>query len=175
MKKKILCTTVMLAVLFIGVQAQGSSDYPHFMKGSKFLSPQVGLNSWAIPFGASIEYGMTENIGIGVSVLLTFWGDDWGSSTLIIPVAEAFYHFTKMAVNKLDLFAGAGIGFGIYSYKSKDNNDIAGSGTSEIMILPTAGARYWLSNKLALYLKVYFSVTGGWSGLSGIAGVSLPI
>jgi hypothetical protein len=78
-------------------------------------------------------------------------------------------------VDKLDLFAGAGIGFGIYSYSSKGNDDWSGVGSSEIMILPTAGARYWISKKLALYLKVYFSVTGGWSGLSGIAGVSLPM
>lgn len=161
---------------------KGISGEKEFSKGSKYVTAQLGLNSYAIPFGASLEIAITENVGIGGSVMLQFWGEDYSyfglgysySSTLITPAIEAAYHFTKLKVNKLDLSVGANIGFSIYSYSWEiewpgiEDVDV---GTSGLHLSPFLNGAYYFSPKTAIKLRVYFSTVGGWTGIGGLLGI----
>jgi len=97
----------------INVAPQSGNEY---RKGGFYLTPQVALYGFALNFGASAEFGLTENIGLGGTLMFAFWGDPGISFTLITPSVEGYYHFTKLDVDKLDLFAGAALGFSIYSW-----------------------------------------------------------
>lgn len=136
-----------------------------FEKGNMFLTPQIGLNSYAVPFGVNFEYAMTENIGVGGTVMMWIWNH----GTLILPSVDAAYHFTMLEVEKLDLFAGAGLGFAIFSAKG------GYSGSSGIYISPFVAGRYWFSDKMAASLRVNVGLIGDWTGVGGLLGVTFRI
>jgi len=129
-----------------------------FVKGGKYATAQIGLYGGSIPFGASFEYAITENIGIGAT-LIAWFGSGW---SVFMPSVEAAYHFTMLEVDKLDVFAGAGVGFGIAG---------SGGGTSGISINPFIAARYWFSDKMGVSLKENIGLIGGWTGVGSMLGI----
>ena len=139
-----------------------------FHKGDKFLTPQIGLNSYATPFGANFEYAITENIGVGGTVMIALW-NDWGyKNSLIMPSVDGAYHFTKLNVEKLDLFAGVSIGYAIF------NSDYV-SWSSGLDLSPYVAARYWFSEKLGVSLRVNYSLLGDFSSYGTFLGVVFRI
>jgi len=175
MKRTFLVVLLALAVL-AGTAAAGTRE---FWKGGIYVTPQIGVNSWggSIPFGVNAEYGLTENIGIGGSVMLNMWSEfDW-SSTLINFNADVAYHFTKLDMDKFDLYAGGGLGYSVYSWKWKDSGDgdIGGSGGSGIYIPIFVGGRYFFNPKIAVSLRLVGSLTGHWSGFGGVLGVTFVL
>jgi len=139
-----------------------------FNKGEKYLTPQIGLNSYATPFGANFEYAITENIGVGGTVMISLW-NDWGyKNSLIMPSVEGAYHFTKLDVEKLDLYAGLGLGYAIF------NSDYV-SWSSGLDLSPFIAARYWFSGKLGASLKVNYSLLGDFSSYGTFLGVVFRI
>lgn len=157
----VLCMSLALAAAPKGKKSDGLQ----FHKGDKFLTPQIGLNSWAIPFGANFEYAVTENIGVGGTVMMWFWS----GASVILPSVDAAYHLTKLDVDKLDLFGGVGVGFAIYNA----GGGIAGS--SGIYISPFVAGRYWFSEKMAVSLRLNIGIIGDWSGVGGLLGVTFPL
>lgn len=171
-------TLFMILVLSLVLSATAAETY--FTKGSQVASLQVGINSYAIPFGGSFEFGVTENIGVAVNVMVQMWSEDWFgggySNTLITPSVEGAYHF-NLDVDKLDLFAGAGLGYSIYSWKWKDADlgDLDGTAGSSLFLSPFAAARYYFSEKTAVMLKLYFSAVGDFGGVGAVAGISFKL
>ena len=109
-----------------------------------------------------------------------FWSDNiFGnrlSETLITPSVDAYYHFTQLDVDKLDLFAGAALGFSIYSFNwDYQGVDDGNTGTSNIFLSPILGARYYFNEKIAASLKLYISILGNWAGVGGVAGVTIVL
>jgi hypothetical protein len=174
MKKTMLVAVLALAVI-AGTAQAGTRE---FYKGGIWVTPQIGLNSWGggLPFGAGVEYGITENIGIGGSVMLNMWNEDYWSSTLINFNADVAYHFTKVNAAKFDLYAGGGLGYSVYSYKYKSGyEDWGGTAGSGIYIPIFVGARYYFNPKMAVSLRLVGSLTGHWSGFGGVLGVTFAL
>lgn len=171
----------LVIVMMLSLAVSVAAAQPYFAKGTQIVTPQVGLNEYAIPFGASFEFGVTENIGVSANLMVQMWGDDWVfgsySSTLITPSIEGAYHFTSLDVDKLDLYAGLGLGYSVYSWKWKDNDlgDIDGLGGSGFFLSPFAAVRYYFGEKTAAMLKVYFSAVGDWGGVGAVVGVSFKL
>lgn len=174
--KKLSATVLTLMLLGLGTSAlAGTSE---FGKGSFLLTPQVGLNSYTIPFGLSAEYGITPNIGVGATAMFMLWSDQYWTNTVIGLSADAAYHFTQLDVEKLDVFAGASLGFTIYSWSWKSGYDdwLDGStGSSGLYLSPFVAGRYFFTPKIAACLKAYFSIVGSWSGVGGILGVTIKL
>lgn len=158
MKKSIFVLLILSLVLTV------SADQNLFNENSSFVTPVLGLNSYTTPFGLSYEKGITENIGIGGTAMIWLWD----GITIIAPQVEALYHFTSLDVEKLDIHAGAGIAYYIYS------SDY-GTGTGGLSIPLFAGARYFFSDKMAVMLRLNFSALGDWGGVGGIVGVSFKL
>ncbi len=159
--KKGIFVFFLMAALIVGL---GYSKM--FEKGGKYLTPQVGLNSYAIPVGVSFGFGITDNVEVGGSMLYLSWGDELYNYAVVTPSAEAFYHF-KVNVKNLDPFAGLNIG---YYYFTGD----LGSFSSGLFLSPFVGARYYFSPKTAAMLKLYFSA-GQLSGVGFVGGVTFQI
>jgi len=168
----VLCILSLVTSVFAGEQ--------EFSKGKLFLTPQFAYYSYAPNLGLSVEYAVTDNIGIGGSCMFAFWSDEFLdvkiSETLITPSAEAYYHFTNIQAEKLDFFAGLSVGYSIFSW-SWDIGDTTWSdaGSSGLFLSPILGARYYLSKKLALCLKGHYSVLGSWTGIGGEIGLTFML
>jgi hypothetical protein len=144
-----------------------------FSKGSFYLTPQIGLNRWTIPFGVNAEYAVAPNIGVGATVMIWLWSDTEWTESVIAPVIEAAYHFTQLDVKKLDLYAGAGLGFAIYSWSWKAGESGAGAtGSSSLFVEPFVGVRYYFTPKIAGSLKLGGTLGGGWGSVGGTLGVT---
>lgn len=149
-----------------------------FNKGGKYLTLQVGINSWAIPLGVNFEYGLTKNIGIDATTMIWLWSDEFWSNTLIDLSLDAIYHFTEIKVDKLDLYAGGGLGYAIYSWRWKKGYEYFAGGSassSGIYIRPFFGARYFFSPKTAVHLRLFGTILGSWAGFGSTLGVSFNL
>lgn len=161
----VVCSSLVLSA---APKKSKKASFVYFHKGDKFLTPQIGINSTTIPFGASFEYGLTDNIGLGGTVMVWLWSDLGFKASIIMPSVDAAYHFTKLNVEKLDLFAGASLGYAVF------NSDWA-FGASGLSLDPFVAGRYWLSKKLAVSLKLNVGLIGDWSGVGALLGVTLPL
>jgi hypothetical protein len=176
---------VLIIILYLG-SMMCIAGQEKFGKGAMFVSPVLGVNSYAIPFGASIEYGINDKIGVGGTILFQTWGEDWSvlgynygyNSTLITPSVQGVYHFTGIKTEKIDAYAGLNLGFSIFSFSWEE--DWIGSGNAEIgssslYLTPFAGIRFYLSAKMALTAAVNFSAIGDWSGVGTLLGVCFKL
>lgn len=175
MKKLII--SVLAVMLLAGTAFAGEQE---FSQGRVFVTPQVGLNEWATPVGVSVEFAITENIGVGGTVMFSFWSDNWGlgkiKQSIITPSVDAYYHFTSIELEKFDLFAGASLGYSIYSWSwDFAGDDWGGAAGSGLYLSPFIGARYFLTEKLAISLKAYFSAIGDFNGVGGALGVTIRV
>ncbi len=109
--------------------------------------------------------------------MLWLWSSEYWSNSLIALSADAAYHFTSLDVEKLDAYAGAALGFSIYSWKEKSGfgGDLSGSGSSGLYLQPFLGARYYVTPSIAVNLRLNVAVLGDWSGVGGYIGVSIPL
>jgi len=171
MKKAIYAVLALL--ILSGAALAGTNE---FSKGSFFITPQVGINAWAVPFGVNAEYAITPNIGIGGTVMVWLWGDTWYSYSVISPSVEGVYHFTQLKLDKIDLFAGAALGYTIYSFSTKEDIGFTGSlGSSGLDLGLVLGGRYFFSDKIAVSLRSSGSFIGGWAGFGGALGVTIRL
>jgi hypothetical protein len=162
-----------LMLSFVIVAAVASAGTKEFSMGKFYLTPQIGFGSWgsSIPFGANAEYALNENIGIGGTVMAQFWSEIYGSLTYIQLSAEVNYHFIKLQADKVDLYVGAGLGYGIVSTSYLAGYTIGG-GASDLILEPIVGVRYYFSPKMAASLRLVGSLVGGYSGFGATIGVT---
>ena len=164
--------SVLLGALLV-VAGLASAATPVFNMNGFYLTPQLGLASWggSVPFGVNGEYAVTKNIGIGGTAMFQFWSDSGVSESWIMLSAEGYYHF-DINVENLDLYVGAGLGYGIYSVSG---TLLSGSGSSGLILEPLAGVRYYFSPKIAVSLRLTGSVVGGYTGFGGAIGVTFVL
>jgi len=162
-----------LVLSFVMIAAVASAGTKEFSMGKFYLTPQIGFGSWggSVPFGASGEYAMTENIGIGGSVMAQFWSEEYWSESLINIAAEVNYHFIKLNAEKIDLYAGVGLGYSVVSVTYDSGWSTGSSAASGIYIQTVLGARYYFTPKMAASLRLIGSLTG-FSGFGAAAGVT---
>jgi len=172
MKSKFFLGLALILALFTVSATAGTNE---FSKGSFFITPQVGINTWTIPFGVNAEYAITPNIGLGATVMVWLWSEGEWSESVIAPMIEGAYHFTKLNVDKLDLYAGAGLGFSIYSWKWSGGVDGIGStGSSGIFVQPFVAARYYFTPSIAGMLKLGWGL-GSWGSYGATIGVTFRL
>jgi hypothetical protein len=159
----VLLAIILCMSLALSAAPKGKKKYAklEFNKGDLFLTPQIGFNSWTIPFGANLEYAMTENIGVGGTVMAWFWG----GGGLIVPSVEAAYHFTMLEVDKLDLSAGGGLGFAIAT---------GGGYTGAVYPFILLNGRYFFKPNMAFNLRLNMSF-GTWGSAGALVGVTFRI
>jgi len=169
MKKTLVVVAALL--LLSGAALAGENE---FSTGSFFITPQVGINSFTVPFGVNAEYAITPNIGVGGTVMVWLWSDAYISQSIIGLSVEGAYHFTQIKVDKLDLFAGAGLGYSIYSFDLKDGIGVE-TGASGLDLGLILGGRYFFTEKFAVSLRLNGSFIGHWATFGGTIGVTIRL
>lgn len=172
--KKII-SSLLFSVLVLG----GLTANAQFQKGDKVLNAGIGgggfgwLSGFAV--GASLEYGVTDFIGVGAQTDLRFYNNWVGKSKLAIPIAaRGTYHFGKhfVKVDKLDLYGGVALGFTIGGKYYDDSYGGIWLGTydnSSLVAGVFAGGRYYFANNLGVFAEF----SGGTNVLPAKAGISL--
>jgi hypothetical protein len=179
-----------------------SSGAEKFSRGSMYVTGQIGLNSYvatadpfadpfdtmSFPLGASYEVIITDNIGIGSTIMFDKWCDYLGmfggkyTFRVFKPSLDITYHINLEKIKGLGLFTGASLGYSILSVSNEFGRDYTGELKSEPHVAPFLGLHlyFWENlsgffNKLLVTLKVHWSVTGDFSGVYGAVGLTYKI
>ena len=201
MKKKILFLSVLFlffCIVSVSIPVSASPQNTKFSKGSVFLSAQIGLNSFAateepieqmqFPLGASFEFSLTDNIGIGSTIMYDKWSDYLecfcGKFTFKVykPSLDLIYHLKIGEAQGLDFFTGVNLGYSFVSVSNElENEDISGL-KNEPHIAPLIGTHFYFwenasgfLNRIMITAKVGWSVTGDFSGIFGSVGITFKL
>jgi hypothetical protein len=202
--KKAVLLLIVIFVLAFSAFALNKDDIEEekigkkFAKGSMYVTGQIGINSYVatdepfntmpFPFGASYEVALTDNIGIGSTVMFDKWSDYLGmfggkwTFRVFKPSLDITYHFYVNKMKGLNIFTGASLGYSILSVSNELGSDYMGELKSEPHFAPFLGLHlyFWENspgffNKLMITSKVYWSVAGDFSGVSGVIGITYKI
>lgn len=201
MKKTVLLFIAIFVLVFFVFAlnpVSASSGTKKSSKGSMYVTGQIGLNSYTatadpfdsmpFPAGASYEFFLTDNIGLGGTVMFDKWCDYLGcfcgkfTFRVVKPSLDITYHFKTEEIKGLDFFTGANLGYSILSVSNELGNDYTGDLQSEPHVAPFLGTHlyFWedvsgFLDKILVTLKVYWSVTGDFSGIYGTVGITYKI
>jgi len=203
MKKAVLLFIVIFVFAFSAFalnkdDMEEERDGKQFAKGSMYVTGQIGINSYVVtddpfntmpfPLGASYEVALTDNIGIGSTVIFDKWSDYLGmfggkwTFRVFKPSLDITYHFNINKMKGLNLFAGASLGYSILSVSNELGSDYMGELKSEPHFAPFLGLHlyFWENgpgffDNLLVTSKVYWSVTGDFSGVTGAIGITYRI
>ncbi len=178
-------------ILFLFITASITSYGQVFQKGTKMLSAGIGLgdrylilsgyNMVVPPLQLNFDYGITEKLGIGyigVGGLLSYSVNRYNFSnsnfnyyykytyTNFTIATRATYHF-DLGIEKVDLYAGAILGFNIASrsetYTGKgtpaSNFYLDPPGNGGLVAGPFAGARYMFNENFGAYSELGYTVS----------------
>jgi hypothetical protein len=136
-----------------------------YEKGDNLLNLGIGVNSYysgGIPFSASFEHGITDEISVGAGLDYLNYsyragGYKYGFSALYIG-GRGSYHFNKLfnlAVEELDLYGGASLGFRSFSWKDGYNNSTLGNTYGNGVYFGIhIGARYYFKPSIGAFAEV---------------------
>jgi hypothetical protein len=158
--KKIF-TSIFALMLVVAVSQ--SSFGQAYQKGDKLVNLGIGLRSFFIPIGGSVEVGITDQISVGGLAYFAKWSDFNGN--VLYLGARGSYHFNellKINNDKLDIYGGAGLGYQNWSYKGSS----LGSLSSGVYFLVHAGGRYYLNDKMGIHAELGSGVSTLLAGVS---------
>ena len=201
MKKSTLSTQIVFIFFIFAIVLSplfASGQTKKFSKGSMFMSGQIESQSYIatpdpfdsmpFPFGISYEYLMTDHIGIGATFVYDKWCDYLGmfggkySFRIFKPSLDLTYHFDTEKLKGMNFFSGVNLGYSLLSVRNELGNEYPGNLRSEPHLAPFLGTHlyFWENlsgffSRIMITLKAYWSVTGNYSGLSGIFGITYKI
>lgn len=153
---------ISIALLFFAftVHAQNGA----FSKDDKLLNIGIGVNSFydnGVPFGASFEKGINDNISLGVN--FDYLSSDFSSSgidlkfTAIYFAVRGSYHFNtllKIKSEKIDLYAGPSLGYRKFSWKDGSNDTLGDDYGSSVFVGVHLGGKYYFTDKIGAFLEL---------------------
>ena len=132
---------------------------PAFYTGSYNAAPTL--------YG-KFEHGfLRDEVGLG-GYISTGWGSyKYGSSkdkfTAFSVGFLGYYHFNKLIpIEKMDVYAGAGLAFRRFAYKSDDNTIYTDYTDSDVLFVVKVGIRYYVVGNFAVYAE------SGWDDMSSV-------
>lgn len=149
-----------IGMTFYSSQTHAQDGYP-FGEGDIIINAGIGLGttfsyggSLGLPFGGSVEYGITDVIGVGGE---TGFSSGSGLSVFYIG-AKGSYHFNELLNidnEQLDLYGGLGL-----FYRNFSVSGISFGISSGIYPAFHLGGRYYFSEKFGVHAEL--GNTYGW-------------
>ena len=157
MKNSIFTIIAFFAISTISFAQNGA-----FSNGDKLLNIGIGVNSHysgGIPLGASLEFGITDDISVGANVdyLSYKYASDF-KFTAVYFGARANYHFNEILNinnNNVDLYGGLTLGYRSFTWKDSNfENTLGKSYGSQIYLGAQIGGKYYFSDNVGAFLEL---------------------
>lgn len=155
--------SVLLSALFITMMSFAQNGA--YSKGDKLLNVGVGLNSYysgGLPVGASFEYGVTEDISVGVnfdylSHKYKYYGGSYKWTAMYFG-ARGSYHFNTLLNidnEKVDVYAGATLGYRSFKWKdSWGESGLSGKYDNGLYVGFFAGGKYYFTDNIGGFAEL---------------------
>jgi hypothetical protein len=138
-----------LSVLTLKAQAP-------LQKGEKQLNAGFGLSGWGIPIYGGVDFGVYQDITVGVEGSISTYNDYWNngrySHTIFGILGNGNYHFNSLLKipNKWDFYAGLNLGFSFWT----NSNGYNGPQDSGLGLGLQIGGRYFFTNRFGINLEL---------------------
>ncbi len=158
-------TTLSVILLLLALTTTFAQKTGGFAKGDKLLNIGVGVNSYynsGFPLGASFEVGVTDDISVGANVdylgsKYSGFGYEYKFTTIYFG-ARGSYHFNEILNidnDKIDLYAGATVGFRSFTFKDKYSGEtLTGTYGSGVYLGGYLGGKYYFTNNIGAFAEV---------------------
>jgi hypothetical protein len=147
-----------------------SNLHAQYKKGDNLLNAGIGLGVFSyggLPIGASYEHGITEDISVGGFFDYLSWKNVYTWRFLYFGVRGS-YHFNellKLDNDKVDLYAGLGLGY--YTVTTSDNLVSGYNGYANSLFYNVhLGGRYYFANNIAGFAELGYGVSALRLGLT---------
>lgn len=158
-------------IVFIGLTASAQQN-GGYSKGDNLVNVGIGINSYysgGIPFGASYEKGITDDISVGGN--FDYLSHDYLTLkfTAIYFGARGSYHFNnllKITSNKVDIYGGATLGYRSFSW-SNDGQSLGDDYGSGIFLGAYVGGKYYFGDRIGGFAEL--GATGSTNARLGVA------
>jgi len=158
--KKIFAIIALFSLSLVATQSFAQMDID---KGTKFVNLGIGVGGYGgasgIAFGAAADFGVAPNITVGGQAAYRsfnygYLGNNDKINYLYFAVRGS-YHFNEilsLSSDKVDLYAGLGIGYESASYS---NSIYSGSSFGSGIYIPAhLGGRYFFNEKLGGFAEL---------------------
>lgn len=145
-----------------------SNLHAQYKKGDNLLNAGIGLGVYSLgglPIGASFEHGITEDISVGGFFDYASWSNSYStykySWRAMYFGARGSYHFNellKLDNDKIDVYAGLGLGYYIVSTGDNLVSGYNGYG-NRLFYNMHIGGRYYFANSLAGFAELGYGVS----------------
>lgn len=187
--------TILIALIFAADSSPLWGNTEKLGKGSLYLAGEIGLNSYVateepfaslpFPVGMSASFLVRENLAIGGTLMFDRWRDYLGmlggkfTFHIFRPSFTLTYHFKPRTFEGLHFTSGFDLGYSFVVVTNDLGNDYTGDLEHEPYIAPFLGTNitfregssgFW--SRLMLRLKLSWSMTGDFSGLTGQVGIA---
>ncbi len=150
-----------LAALFVFVLGASQTFAQGYKQGDNLLNVGIGLNSYysgGIPIGASFEHGFTDVISAGAN--LDYFSHTYAVGykfSIIYIGVRGSYHFNELLNiqnDKVDLYAGLGLGYRNFKWSDSAFNGLAGSYGSGAYFTGFVGGRYYFTDAVGGFVEL---------------------
>ena len=146
---------LLLTVTALCLAALPQTSQAQYYGGGQWLGVDLTLLAGPLGIGVSYENGFDKEFGITADVRYFSWEQNTSNGisvdrSIIYPQVGASYHFQPQ--NQIDPFAGAQIGFMIYSSDASDlpaGENFKDQRSSSFTISLNGGTRYFFTPKIA--------------------------
>jgi outer membrane immunogenic protein len=151
-------------IAFIAISSMGLFAQSPVGKGGKQLNAGVGLSEWGIPVYVGLDFGVHQDITVGIEGSFRSYKDDWHNNhyrhTIFGFSGNGNYHFNRILniPKAWDFYAGLNLGFYLW-HSSPDDYD---RDYSPLGLSAQIGGRYYFNNNFGLNLEF-----GGGNAFSG--------
>ncbi len=154
--------SLLLAILLLA----GTQSFAQFAadKGTKLINLGIGVGGYAsaggIAFGGSADFGVAPNITVGGQVAYRSFNYGYlgynDKINYLYFAARGSYHFNqllKLSTDKVDLYAGIGLGYQNVCYSDRFGTGFNTFG-SGIFVPIHLGGRYFFSEKVGGFVEL---------------------
>ncbi|MFN8346489.1 MAG: hypothetical protein U0X91_15910 [Spirosomataceae bacterium] len=158
--KKMFFTSLLVLAAIVCFQTNASAQ--SYQKGDKLLNLGVGLGTYGaggIGLGGSFEYGIHDAISVGVLGGYSGRGNylGYGRWSVLTFGARGSYHFNellKLDDDKIDLYAGLGLGYRSITWNYNGIGGYNDSWGSGILFLGHIGGKYYFKPNLGVFAEL---------------------
>ncbi len=157
---------IIAIAMFAGISSVNAQS---FNEGTSVLQAGIGFGgAFGTPITLGYEYGVTEKIGVGLSVgygskTQSFFGGDYKYTNILVGLKGNYHFYTTDVV---DVYGGAILGYNNQSVTTTFTGPGAQVAASKVLLGAQLGGRYYFTESLGAFAELGFGLANFNVGLA---------
>lgn len=157
---------IIAIAIFTGISSASAQS---FSEGTSVIQAGIGFGgAFGTPISLGYEYGITEKIGVGLSVGYgssseSIFGGNYKYTNILVGLKGNYHFYTT---DEIDFYGGAILGYNNQSVSTTFTGPGAKTAVSDVLFGLQAGGRYYFTEKFGAFAEVGFGLANFNVGLA---------